>query len=941
MPDEKSNDMRTILFSLGTGDNLGKSKNVKESVSKFIDRFRKPHVTPEKYREYKVASDKRQRFLKGSAGWFMRGGVEKGQNRNRNSIMPSQIITLDIDYATPEFGEMLMAGKILPGYRLIAHTTRSHTPEKLRFRIMIFLSGKVSRERYQAASRIVAQMADPEMQWVDKVSFRPAQMMYMPTVSADMEKYYVFYEQKGELLDHEEVISHWELLNGSSEDIGNLPRTVGEDELREAAESAENPLEKKGPVGDWCRAYTITELVVGKDGEPGILADVYEPVEWSQGAISRMSYLGGTTSNGAVVYDDMWVYSHHGSDPCQEMLVNAYDLVRIHKFGKEDKDQEKDTPLKDLPSSKKMLELMRGDGYYRQQQAESRYDLESMLQDDDVEYETEHRPGASESQDVPDEDEDAEIEALLGVPIDAVLGNRAARRAHRRRLAQKPPERWIAKELELTDDGVIKTTLHNIATIIMNDPRFWRKIAYNEFNYQIVVTGDIRSKTKLIPEYLCKDKENGDRWQEINDIIIRALIEGPTSGPNGGTGYGIKVGKELVHDAVRLAARVNSFHPIREFLLDCDKNAEETPGCIDTVLIDYFHAEDNVYTRQASRKMLIAAVARVMEPGCKFDFAMILEGEQGLGKSTGIKRLFGESYFGEIDANLSDRKQTAEQMAGKWALELPELSSLNKGEANDNKAFMSRQYDDVRLSYDRNVSELPRQCVIFGTTNDTEYLRDTTGGRRYWPMPIANQFVDVPGIMRARASIWQDAYRAYLEMRAKTPEGHDLPLHLTGEAAEIAKTLQERARKTEQWETWLERVEDWMDEEHTLQSFIDTTGGNLEDTLDDSHMGTSLESIVCRVAFTMDDVLQVAFNQHGSVPNNAQADQAYKKVRSELIKRGWHHNQDNAIRIGGKKARWVTRPDITAEERAQGFRVLNPAQAPGIAPTQVDDDDLI
>ncbi|ARB05732.1 DNA primase [Synechococcus virus S-ESS1] len=287
-----SNNNIMIVFSLGTGDNLGKSRNVKEPISKFIDRFRKPHVTPEKYREYKAASDKRQRFLKGSAGWFMRGGVEKGQNRNRNSIMPSQIVTLDIDYATPEFSEMLLAGEILPGYRMIAHTTRSHTPEKPRFRIMVFLSGKVGRERYQAASRIIAQIADPEMQWVDKVSFRPAQMMYMPTVSADMEKHYVFYEQKGRLLDHEEVIGQWEMLNGSADDIGNLPRAQGEDMLRESQESAENPLEKTGPVGDFCRAYTITELVVGKDGETGILADVYEPVEWSQGAISRMSYLG-------------------------------------------------------------------------------------------------------------------------------------------------------------------------------------------------------------------------------------------------------------------------------------------------------------------------------------------------------------------------------------------------------------------------------------------------------------------------------------------------------------------------------------------------------------------------------------------------------------------------------------------------------------------------
>lgn len=865
----------------------------------------------------------------------MRGPVEKGQNRNRNSIMPSQIITLDIDYATPEFVEILKAGKILPGVFLIAHSTRSHTPEKPRLRVIIFLSGSVSREKYQAASRITAQLADPEMKWVDKVSFRPAQMMFLPTVSKDMEKHYIYYEQQGDLFDHEEAVSTWEALNGSSDNIGNLPKTPDEDELRETQESAENPIDKPGPVGDFCRSYSITELVMGKDGEPGILSDCYEPVEWSQGTISRMSYLGGTTSNGAVVYDDMWVYSHHSSDPAQEQLVNAYDLVRIHKFGAEDKAVDRDTPLKDLPSTKKMTEFLRGDKHYRVAQAESRYDLEKMLEDDDVEYEV-------DEQNEIDADEEAGLDDLLGVPLEAIVGNRAQRRAHRRKLAERPPKRWIAKELELTDDGVIKTTLHNIAIIIMNDPRFWRKIAYNEFNYQIVVTGDIKSKTKLIPTYLCKDPENGDRWQEINDIIIRALIEGPSRGDNGGTGYGIKVGKELVHDAVRLAARVNAFHPIREFLLDCDENAVVKKGCIDTVLIDYFGAEDNAYTRQVSRLMLIASVARVLEPGCKFDFALILEGPQGIGKSTGIKRLYGASYFGEIDANLNERKQVAEQMAGKWALELPELSSMHKGEANDVKAFMSRQFDDVRLSYDRNVSELPRQCVIYGTTNDQQYLRDITGGRRFWPVPLDEEYVDVIGIMNNRASIWQDAYRAYLDMRASTPDGHDLPLFLQGEAEEIGRVLQDRARKSEAWENWLQAIVDWMDEEMTLQSFLAQSGHDIEDSLLDQHKGVHLESTVCRVALTQEDAMRIVLGLHGNVPGSAQAHQFWERVLSALKDVGWKHERKS---IGGRQLRYLIRPDMTRDEQLLGFRILKSAQAPESARRIVADnrdlDDLL
>ncbi|MBL4767726.1 MAG: hypothetical protein JKY94_08430, partial [Rhodobacteraceae bacterium] len=741
---------KMIRFSLGTGDNLGKSKNTTENAKKFKARFLKPHATAEKFAEYLKASDKRQRSLKGQAGWMMRGKVEPGQNRNRNSIMPSDIITLDFDESDPAFQENLMAGRFLPGICLMAHTTRRHTPENPRFRIVIFLQGALDRERYQAASRIVAQSIDPNMEHVDKVSFRPAQMMYMPTVSKDMVKHYIFYEQPGELLDHEEVIGIWEQINGSADDIGNLPKTVGEDDLRDTAESAENPLEKKGPVGDFCRAYSITELVEGKDGDDGILAGVYEPTEIKEGAIHRMTYSDGTTSNGAVVYDDMFVYSHHGSDPTCDMLTNAYDLVRLHKFGNEDKDQDKDTPLKELKSTKAMMDSMKNDGNFRRSQAESRYDIETMLDDDEVDYEVDDEAISATEED--------DIEDLLGVPLEAVVGTRNQRRLHKRRLAEKPSKRWIAKELQLSDDGIILTTLHNIATIVMNDPRFWRKIAFNLFNYQIVITGDIKSKTKLIPTYLCKDKENGDRWQEINDIIIRALIEGPTP-QQGGSGYGIKVGKEIVHDSVVLAARVNEFHPIREFLIDCDQNAVETPGCIETVLIDYFGAEDTAYNREVSRLIMVASVARVFEPGCKFDYAPILEGAQGIGKSTGIMRLYGKEYFGEIDADLKDRKAVAEQMAGRWVQELPELSSMHKAEANDAKAFMSRVKDDVRLSYERNVSDLPRQSVIWGTTNDKKYLRDVTGGRRYWPVHCNTNSIDVLGIMAARESIWQDAYR--------------------------------------------------------------------------------------------------------------------------------------------------------------------------------------
>jgi putative DNA primase/helicase len=928
MTEKSANYNRLVSYSGGTGDNLGRAKNTKETIKKLIDRFREPHATPEKYREYKAASDKRQRTLKGSAGWFMRGPIKKGENRNRNSIEPSLIMTLDIDYATPEFVELLLAGSILPGYFLIAHSTRSHTPENPRLRIMIFLEKAVNRERYQAASRIVAQLADPNMEWVDKVSFRPAQMMYMPTVSKDMLKHYIFYEQPGDFLDHEDIIDSWEMTNGSAEDIGNLPRTQGEDELRESEEFAEDPLSKKGMVGDFCRAYTFTELVTGKGDEPGILADIYEPVEWNNGVISRMTYLGGTTSNGAVVYNDIQSYSHHGSDPTADMLVNAFDAVRLHKFAHLDREVEKDTPLSKLPSMKAMGEWLRDDKHYREQQAESRYDLEEMLTDDDVDYE-------AEAEDEIDADEQDELDDLMGVPVESIA-KPTLRKSHRRNLAEKPPKRWIAKELSLTDDGIIRTTTHNVGTIMMYDPRLWRKMAYNEFSYQIVLTDDIKTKTKLIPTYICKDKHNGDRWQDYFDTICRAIIESPSDKG----GYDISVPMEKVRQGIELAARVNTFHPVRERILDHAENGPEGAD-ISGLLCDYLGAEDNVYTREVSRLIMIASVARVFEPGCKFDTAVILEGAQGIGKSTAIKRLYGEEYFGEIDCDLGNKKEVAEQMFGKWALELPELSSMHKGEANHTKAFMSRQHDDVRLSYEKHMAELPRQCVIWGTTNDTEYLRDTTGGRRYFPIPIDASAIDPLAIMRAKAGLWRAAYEAYVEMRSRTPQGQDLPLFIAAgtEADLIAKQLQERARKAETWENWKSTLINWMDEEMPLRQFLNDNGGLTDDEVAQDHFaGVHMDSMVCRVAFTQIQFFREALGVNKNAPTGPQETTFWGQLTNSLKADDWEHG-DKRPRIAGKQRRWFVRPGISEEERARGFRVSKPAQAQESGHQQVDDDD--
>lgn len=911
--------LRQIRFSIGDGSNLGRAKNVSEEYAKVRARFAKPLVTPEKRHEYLKMNDKRQAHLKSTAGWYMRAHVGEGK-RTRDSIMPGDLITLDIDYATPEFMAELLDGNILSGVTLFAHTTRSSTPEKPRARILIPTKNPLPPDRYQAACRIVAQLVDPEMKVVDKVSARVAQMMFFPTVSSDMEKHYVYYEQPGGLLDWEKAIRRWERTNGSANDIANLPRFPGEHELRESAEKAEDPLTKDGIVGTFCRTYSITELVTGKDGEEPLLGEFYEPTEWHNGVITRMSYTKGSTSNGAVVYDDKFVYSHHGSDPAQDQLLNAYDLCRYHLHNAAADDT--DDPMGERPSVKAMNKWAADQPAYKRQIVEEKYDLDTMLADDDDTSWVDD--GADEEHDLlgfdhvtagarakADQAELDEISDLLGVPVESVVDVGPDR--YQRMRAAKPPKNWVATELELTDDGTIRSTLHNVATIVTNDPRFFRKIAYNEFSNQVVLLSDIKTKSKTIPEVRCTDRERGMLWADLYDLTIRAVVEAPNG--RGKPGYGFKVSDRDLVGGVKLAARNNAFHPIREKIAGW-RGTWDGVDRISTFLHRIMGAEASEYASEAFKMMLVASIARIETPGHKFDYAMIFEGPQGIGKSTAIKLLYGEEFFGEIDVDLADRRQVAEQIAGKWALELPELSSLHKADHNAAKHFMRRQDDDVREAYGRTVSRFPRQCVFWGTTNDQKYLRDPTGNRSYWIVKCNVDSIDFKAILREKDQLWAQAVAIYDEMRARYPHG-DLPLTLTGKALDEAKRLQERARQKELWETWVEGCLEWLDQPVRMGQLFMENGWEFDD-MDDTY-----DQMVTRVAFTQEQFASAVLGLREGGWTNPTQQTAWEKVLSALSGMGFTRHKTN---IRKTQRRWVILPGITPYQRKVGFALSGEAE---------------
>ena len=373
---------------------------------------------------------------------------------------------------------------------------------------------------------------------------------------------------------------------------------------------------------------------------------------------------------------------------------------------------------------------------------------------------------------------------------------------------------WISL-LDLNEEGAIRPTLHNVKLIVSNDPRSAGIPQLNLFTQETVqrkaptVKPDHRqnaakSAMQLQPQiWTIDDTVNGSLWSDHRDNDLRKVFEAPkTQG-----GYGIKVSDRDLQAALSIEANNNGFHPIREFLegLTWDGVART-----ERLFTDYLGADDNAYVRSISRLMLVAAVTRVYEPGHKFDYAVIIEGLQGKGKSTFIQAL-GKSWFGELDGDFHDAKGMVELMQGKWIMEIPELSGFNRGDVRTIKAFISRQEDRARLAYARRAGNFPRQCIFIGSTNDREYLKDDTGGRRWWPVYCSIEEIDTNRLLGDVDQIWAEALHLYRELRAKQPVG-TLPLYLTDpEARRLALGAQEARRVESADDGLLGQIHAWLD----------------------------------------------------------------------------------------------------------------------------------
>ena len=327
------------------------------------------------------------------------------------------------------------------------------------------------------------------------------------------------------------------------------------------------------------------------------------------------------------------------------------------------------------------------------------------------------------------------------------------------------PDAW-KKQLQYEKKSMeLKNNLHNLMLILENDENL-KGIVFNQLADGMEIRGNVPWP------------HPAKFWRDADDAQLICYVDA-AYGTFSARNYDIAVTK---------AVDDRSYHPIREFFetLPAWDGVERA----DTLLIDYLGAEDTPYVRAVTRKELCAAYCRVYHPGIKFDSMIVLNGDQGIGKSTLIAKLGGEWYSDSLNLSDMNDKTAAEKLQGYWIMEIGELAGMRKADLDKVKAFISRQDDKYRASFGRRVTPHPRQCVFFGTTNSQNgYLRDITGNRRYWNVKVPGNGRYKPWDMDADTvkQVW-----AEVMVYAKAGEKLYLPPELEAYAKEEQRAAMER-----------------------------------------------------------------------------------------------------------------------------------------------------
>lgn len=577
-------------------------------------------------------------------------------------------------------------------------------------------------DEYQPVARALAQVIDPSMRVFDPTTFEIERLMYWPSSCADSQRVFEHDYGTGDPLNVDGMLATYDDWRNCTE----WPMCPAESTPTRPGGRQADPAQKQGIVGAFCRVYDIPTAI------EHFLPNIYTPAGGD-----RYTYTAGSTAAGAVVYDNgAFLYSHHATDPAGGKLLNAWDLVRVHKFGGLDAEAKADTPTNRLPSYVAMTELAAHDP-----------EVYSLLTNERLQS------------------------ALEGFTV------------MRDDCGTAQQEDWH-KKLEVNAKGQLLNTSQNMRLLIHHDPALAGK-----------VWNDLFAMRRKCSGMLPWDNRTEERWwSDDDDAGLRWYIESVHH----------LTGAGKIADAIALEAQANAKDPVVDYLMGLQWDG--TPR-VESLFADYLGAVDTPYARAVARKSLAAAVARAYHPGAKYDQVVIFSGQQGIGKSTFVSKL-GQKWFSDSLTNFSS-KDARESIRGVWLVELGELTALDKSENEAAKQFISQREDVYRPSYGKNTVNYPRRCVFFGTSNKTEFLRDPTGNRRFWPIDVYRQQpkYDIRQMGEAQwmtqetvDQIWAEAVQIY---RAGET------LYFSGAEVDAAKQEQATHMEIDPWQA-------------TIQEFLDT-----------------------------------------------------------------------------------------------------------------------
>lgn len=675
---------RAIKISTGTSRKSVSWQQQKLTWEDFVGRLSRPVRTSETYAQYRDMPKARQDAIKDIGGFV--GGELTGEARRNGNAGPRHLITLDADHIAPGGTAAILAAVDALGCAYVVYSTRKHEPAAPRLRIIFPMDQPCTADEYEPIARKVASFLG--MQIFDPTTFEAVRLMYWPGCSMDSE--YVFLYGDKPFLSRTGVLN----LYRNWRDVTEWPEVPGAAKIRDrSAKKQGNPLDKEGIVGAFCRTYSVPEAIAQ------FLSGIYAPC-----GEERYTYCEGSTVGGAVLYDGgNFLYSHHATDPASGKLCNAFDLVRLHKFGEEDEEAKPETPVTKLPSFQAMCEF-----------ASSLEPVSKILTTE------RYQKAQEEFSFIPGEGQEESLD-------------------------------WLGQLKCHSRTGKPLNTIDNVLIILNHDTKLCGRFWHDEFANRAVIGSPM-------PWEIVSSYGKPRAWADEDDSGMRHYLEKV---------YGI-TGKEKILDAMAVYAVTHKVNQIRDYLYGL--SWDQVPR-LDTLLIDYFGAENSPYVRAVTRKTLTAAVARVMEPGVKFDSMLILSGSQGIGKST-FFRLLGADWYSDSMSTF-EGKDAAELVQGYWIIEAGELAGMNKSEMNTVKQFLSKTEDVYREPYGRRTKPFPRCCIIVGTTNDKEFLKDRTGNRRFWPVDLGkrksakhifSQFADeVDQIWAEAVTRWRCGEKLYLE----------------------------------------------------------------------------------------------------------------------------------------------------------------------------------